>query len=102
MEVSDAKENGYISVDKGTFRELLILDNEEVIKNKNTQMEKVRIVCISDTHGFHERMTIPKGDLLLVAGDFTVNGDLEELTTFSNFLSKQKPKFEKIVVIAGN
>ena len=25
----------------------------------------MRIVCISDTHGFHDRLVIPDGDLLM-------------------------------------
>ncbi len=32
------------------------------------------IVCISDTHGHHRELTMPKGDILIHAGDFTLFG----------------------------
>lgn len=33
-------------------------------------MAKVRIVCISDTHGHHARLRFPDGDILIHADDF--------------------------------
>ena len=32
----------------------------------------MRIVCISDTHEFHDELVLPQGDLLIHAGDFTL------------------------------
>jgi Icc-related predicted phosphoesterase len=32
----------------------------------------LRIVCISDTHELHRELSVPDGDLLIHAGDFTV------------------------------
>ena len=29
----------------------------------------LRIVCLSDTHGLHDRIEVPEGDLLLHTGD---------------------------------
>ena len=34
----------------------------------------MRLVCISDTHTFHEDVNLPDGDILIHAGDFTNKG----------------------------
>ena len=60
----------------------------------------VRIVCVSDTHGLHRRMTIPNGDLLLHAGDLTNRGEPEQVEDFNEWLGFL-PHPHKIV-IAGN
>lgn len=39
--------------------------------------EKMRLVCISDTHHRHREVDIPPGDVLIFAGDF-MNGGSEE------------------------
>ena len=33
----------------------------------------MRIVLISDTHGLHRQLDVPNGDMLIHAGDFTMN-----------------------------
>jgi predicted phosphodiesterase len=33
----------------------------------------MRIVLVSDTHGLHRELTVPAGDLLIHAGDFTMS-----------------------------
>ena len=50
-------------------------------------MTRMKIVCISDTHGIHDRMLhqIPKGDILLHAGDITRRGRLEDLSDVEQF-----------------
>ena len=60
----------------------------------------MRIVCISDTHGLHDGLEVPDGDLLLHAGDATKHGSLEEVAAFNRFLG-ELPHPHK-VVIAGN
>jgi len=37
-------------------------------------MPPVRIVCLSDTHGRHARLSVPDGDILIHAGDFMAFG----------------------------
>jgi Icc-related predicted phosphoesterase len=60
-----------------------------------------RIVCLSDTHGLHRKVALPKGDLLIHAGDFMRTGtSLEEIADFNDWLGEQ-PHPHKIVV-AGN
>ncbi len=60
----------------------------------------MRIVAISDTHGYHDRVSIPEGDLLIHGGDLSNSGTLIEMERFNAFLEKL-PHPHK-VVIAGN
>ncbi|ESA42654.1 Ser/Thr protein phosphatase [Neurospora crassa OR74A] len=59
---------------------------------------RTRIVCISDTHNC--TIKLPKGDVLIHAGDLTNQGSLSELTKAIQWL--EKADFEAKVVIAGN
>jgi Icc-related predicted phosphoesterase len=60
----------------------------------------VRFVTISDTHGFHDQVQIPDGDVLLVAGDITRRGALEDICRFNDYLVKLPHRYK--IVIAGN
>jgi 3',5'-cyclic AMP phosphodiesterase CpdA len=60
----------------------------------------VRFVCISDTHSLHQQLALPKGDVLLHSGDFTMQGRENELISFSKWLGKQD--FKHKVVVSGN
>lgn len=60
----------------------------------------MRVVCISDTHGFHRKVDVPDGDLLLHAGDITNVGELGILEDFNHWIG-ELPHPHK-VVIAGN
>ncbi len=60
----------------------------------------VTIVCLSDTHGFHDRFEVPDGHILIHAGDMTWRGEPEQVEKFGLWLDKQ-PHPHKIV-IAGN
>lgn len=60
----------------------------------------IRIVCMSDTHGQHNKFQVPPGDIFIHAGDFTKNGDESQVQSFTSFLA-QLPHTYK-VVIAGN
>jgi len=55
---------------------------------------------LSDTHGRHDRVAVPEGDVLLHAGDFTKRGTEEEVRAFGGFLARLGHR-EKVVV-AGN
>lgn len=66
-----------------------------------------KIVCISDTHSRERQMTatglpvtVPPGDILVHAGDFSNVGLERDITSFVSFL-KEQPHAVKIV-IAGN
>ncbi|KAF2656227.1 Metallo-dependent phosphatase [Lophiostoma macrostomum CBS 122681] len=60
--------------------------------------KKTRIVCISDTH--NQTPKLPKGDVLIHAGDLTNQGSRSELEKTINWL--EKADFEAKIVIAGN
>ncbi len=60
----------------------------------------MRIVCISDTHGKHEQIKLPEGDVLIVAGDFTRTGNCLEVVEFCHWVKKQK--FGHVLLSAGN
>ena len=62
----------------------------------------LRVVCVSDTHGRHEKMTheIPDGDVLIHAGDFTNTGRMKNTAKFCEWFSSM-PHPHKIL-IAGN
>ncbi len=60
----------------------------------------MRLVCISDTHGLHENLDVPDGDVLIHAGDLTKVGTLEQIAEAASFL-EGLPHRHKIV-IAGN
>ncbi|CAG0906980.1 unnamed protein product [Cyprideis torosa] len=50
--------------------------------------DKVRFVCMSDTHSLtHKiRFPIPEGDVFLHAGDFTRCGTLKEVSAFNEWI----------------
>lgn len=47
----------------------------------------MRLVLMSDTHGYHSRVKVPPGDVLIHAGDFSAYGTEEELVRFVQWLS---------------
>ena len=68
-------------------KKLMPLDPETPISE-----DKVRFVCISDTHTHLERsraLEIPDGDVLLHAGDFTVYGTPDEVQILNEYLGKE-------------
>lgn len=58
----------------------------------------LRVVAISDTHG--TLPDLPEGDLLIVAGDFTINGTEREVVFFDEWLGTLPHPVK--VVVAGN
>lgn len=60
----------------------------------------MRLVAISDTHGQHDRLVVPPGDVLVHAGDLTKRGDLKEVAKLAAWLARQPHRHK--VVIAGN
>lgn len=60
---------------------------------------KLKIVCISDTHRQHFKMEIPDGDILLFAGDAEIDS-FDALQDFDDWLGTLN--FKHVVVIGGN
>jgi predicted phosphohydrolase len=48
----------------------------------------MKICCLADTHGFHRQLDIPACDLILHAGDITMNGELDTVTDFNNWVGE--------------
>lgn len=67
------------------------------MSTSSVQRRKTRIVCISDTH--NQTPKLPKGDILIYAGDLTNQGSYPELQKSVAWLERQD--FEAKIVIAG-
>lgn len=59
----------------------------------------IRLVCISDFHTYFPQ-DLPKGDILVIAGDATFEGRYEELKLLNSDLEKMSHKHK--VFVAGN
>lgn len=62
------------------------------------RQRRVRFVCISDTH--NQTLRLPKGDVLIHAGDLTNQGSFSELSKTVHWL--EKTDFEAKIIVAGN
>ena len=65
-------------------------------------MVRTRIVCVSDTHNYSPAdaaFRLPKGDVLIHAGDLPKHGSQDELRRTVEWI--EKADFEAKIVIAG-
>jgi predicted phosphodiesterase len=64
-------------------------------------MRRTRFVCVSDTHNTApgEGFKLPKGDVLIHAGDMTNQGSYSELQRAIKWI--EEADFEAKIVIAG-
>jgi len=60
----------------------------------------LKIICISDTHGDHEQVRLPEGDVLVHAGDITAHGTEQNVRDFIRWFSAQP--YEQKLFTAGN
>ena len=60
----------------------------------------MKIVSLADTHGLHNHIDIPEGDVIIFAGDICATSRLESIKEFSLFLYSLPHKHK--VVVAGN
>lgn len=72
------------------------------LPTKPVENDKVRFVCMSDTHSLIRNIMydIPDGDIFIHAGDFTKCGQKEEVIQFNEWLGTLPHRYK--VVIAGN
>lgn len=59
-----------------------------------------KIVCVSDTH--LAEPDLPKGDILIHAGDFTYRGTPKEIAQSLYWLAKHIHKYEVVIITPGN
>lgn len=60
----------------------------------------MKLVLISDTHEKHEQLSVPDGDVLIFAGDMSINGEIDKIKDFANWFKRQTHKYK--IFIAGN
>jgi len=60
----------------------------------------MRIVAFSDTHGLHEQLTLPRGDVAIFAGDACMYGSRREMWPFLDWYADQPHRTK--IMIAGN
>lgn len=60
----------------------------------------MQVVFISDTHGQHDKLTLPPGDILIHGGDLSKRGDEHEIDDFLHWYEAQPHPYK--VFIAGN
>lgn len=60
----------------------------------------MRVAAISDTHGMHRGVNVPKCDLLLFAGDVSFLGSEAVLGDFNDWLGRQRAG--RVVAVLGN
>ena len=60
----------------------------------------MKFVAISDTHGCHRQLNLPKGDVLLHAGDVCDKGNALQIEDFLDWLSGLD--FQYKIIIRGN
>lgn len=60
----------------------------------------MKFVVISDTHGLHRELTLPKGDVLIHAGDFSASRMDEKVPDFLSWFDAQD--FTYKIFTAGN
>ena len=60
----------------------------------------MKFVCSSDTHGKHDYLDVPDGDIFIFTGDMSDIGKKKEIEDFNLFLS-QLPHEHKLIV-GGN
>ncbi|RZB40507.1 metallophosphoesterase domain-containing protein 1, partial [Asbolus verrucosus] len=85
-----------------------ISKNQKIIKLivkqpcKPVEPNKLRFVCMSDTHSLIRNITfdIPDGDVFVHAGDFTKCGQRDEVIQFTKWLTSLSHKYK--IVICGN
>jgi hypothetical protein len=60
----------------------------QVNQERLEQREHMQLVAISDTHGQHDAIAVPAGDVLIHVGDLTRHGELDELPAIAAWLAR--------------
>lgn len=69
--------------------------------NSNANSEStMKIVCMSDTHGFHNKIIVPEGDVLVHAGDAAMHGYSDQIRAFLNWMADLPHRWK--IYVPGN
>ena len=60
----------------------------------------MKVIVISDTHGHHEKLDMPQGEMLIHCGDITLNGTKSETIDFLDWFVERDYRYK--ILIAGN
>lgn len=60
----------------------------------------MRIVAFSDSHGLHHDLEMPRGDVLVIAGDICAYGTIMEVVEFNAWLGTLD--YQKVLLVPGN
>lgn len=60
----------------------------------------MRIVLLADTHGYHDSVQVPEGDVLIHAGDLTASGESKQVADTAKWLGSLPHRYK--IAIAGN
>ena len=78
---------------------LLSLQTEKGVESEGFAVTVMKIVVIADTHGLHDQVRVPDGDMLIVAGDFTNTGKSTQVSRAAVWLSSLPHKHK--IAVAG-
>ena len=76
------------------------LDDKAVLMDSWPREGVLRLVLISDTHMQHRKLVMPKGDVLIHAGDFTNKGRVKDIKEFDSWLGELD--YAHKIVVFGN
>ena len=62
----------------------------------------MRLICIADTHGYHDRLKVPEGDVLVHAGDFTRQSTIYDIADFMAWFAGANNRHPVKILVAGN
>nr|CAI5864306.1 unnamed protein product [Callosobruchus analis] len=85
---------------KNIAKEQIVLQLNVAIPSYPVASNKIRVVCMSDTHMRSIKFDIPDGDVFIHAGDFSNIGDRPSIIAFNQWLGSLPHKHK--IVIAGN
>jgi len=60
----------------------------------------MKVLCISDTHGKHKKLTLPEADMIIHAGDISGKGEAWQIREFFEWFSALPYRYK--ILIAGN
>ncbi|CAE7948313.1 Beta-glucosidase [Symbiodinium microadriaticum] len=90
----------YKRIDEQT-RETSLLGKSAATANGTDSINSmVRIIVVSDTHGLHETLKMPAGDVLVHCGDMADRGNVEHVRSCIRWLNSLP--YKEIFVVDGN